>query len=176
VASLEHPDLERIGQALVDLASDLGYLAPHIAAIGERSGAWPLHVPARGPRLMLVHRLAGTMGAIHDHGVWVALATVVGLEAHRRYRRSAGDGSPRVELGEERFVAPRQQVTLLPPDDVHAHGHLAGRGEPAWLLILTGDDQARYRRNEWDTLSGRHRSLEVGDRGRWLDTETFPGA
>ena len=31
---------------------------------------------------------------------------------------------------------------------------------------MTGDDQTRFRRNEWDLATGRHRILEPGDGGR----------
>ena len=65
-------------------------------------------------------------------------------------------------------------ATLLPPDDLHDHGHLAGQGEPAHVLIMTGDDQSLFTRNEWDLATGRHRVLEPGDRGRWLATQPWP--
>ena len=66
-------------------------------------------------------------------------------------------------------------VTLLPPDDVHDHGHLPGHGSPAWILVLLGDTQTRYARNEWDLVTGRHRVLVPGDGGRFIASEPFPG-
>ena len=114
------------------------------------------------------------MGAVHDHRVWVALATVAGLETHRRYRRPAV-ASEAPTLAEETVVAAREAVTLVPPDDIHDHGHVHGRGDPAYCLILTGDDQRRYERNEWDLATGRHRLLVPGDGGRWIATEPMPG-
>jgi hypothetical protein len=99
---------------------------------------------------------------------------VTGLETHRRYRRPvAPDDVP--TLAEETLVAPRESVTLLPPDDIHDHGHVVGRGDPAYCLILTGDDQRRYERTEWDLETGRSRILRPGDGGRWLATEPVPG-
>jgi predicted metal-dependent enzyme (double-stranded beta helix superfamily) len=172
-ASLDRPDLAAIGDALVELAADTTYLARWIDELGDTSGMVRLHAPERGPRLMLVHRLEGQMGAVHDHGVWVALATVTGLETHRRYRRPAArDEVP--TMVEETLVAPRESVTLLPPDDIHDHGHVLGRGEPAYCLILTGDDQRRYERTEWDLVTGRSRVLRPGDGGSWLATEGVP--
>ena len=39
---------------------------------------------------------------------------------------------------------------------------------------MTGDDQTRFRRNEWDLTTGRHRVLEPGDGGRWLASQPMP--
>jgi hypothetical protein len=167
------PDLAAIGDALVILARDHDYLAGRMAELGNASGFIRLHAPARGPRLMLVHRLQGQMGAVHDHGCWVAIAPIVGIETHRRYRVSGAGEEARLERVREDALAHGDQVTLLPPDDLHDHGHLAGRGDPAYVLIVTGDDQTRFVRQEWDLATGRRRVLQVGDRGRWLASEPF---
>jgi hypothetical protein len=84
------------------------------------------------------------------------------------------DAAPRVELAEDRILAGAETATMLPPDDVHDHGHLVGRGTPAHVLILLGDDQTRFTRNEWDLATGRHRVLVPGDGGRWLASDSFP--
>jgi predicted metal-dependent enzyme (double-stranded beta helix superfamily) len=174
-SSPSRPDLETIGRALADLATDRDYLGAWIDHLGERSGSLAIHAPARGPRLMLVHRSEGEMSAVHSHGTWVAVSPIVGLETHRRWRVIRDGGSaPRVELAEDRSLVPADAATLLPPDDVHDHGHLVGRGEPAYVLILLGDDQTRSTREEWDLGSGRHRILRPGDGGRWLATESWP--
>jgi hypothetical protein len=172
-AAAPSPDLRAIGDALVTLAADTAYLERWIGELGETSGMVRIHAPERGPRLMLVHRLEGEMGAVHDHRVWVALATVTGLETHRRYRRPIHAGDVPA-VAEESLVAPREAVTLLPPDDIHDHGHVAGRGDPAYCLILTGDDQRRYPRTEWDLATGRSRVLRPGDGGRWLASDPTP--
>ncbi len=125
---------------------------------------------------MIVHRTAGTMSAVHSHGTWVAASPVSGLETHRRWR-VAGDSSRRLrppEIVEVAELGPAQVATLLPPDDVHDHGHLAGRGTPAHVLILTGDDQRLFERHEWDAATGRHRLLRPGDGGRWLASDPWP--
>ncbi|HEV7810052.1 MAG TPA: hypothetical protein VGO64_05610, partial [Candidatus Limnocylindrales bacterium] len=75
----------------------------------------------------------------------------------------------------DRALEASDVATLLPPDDVHDHGHLVGRGAPAYALILLGDDQTRFTRMEWDLATGRHRVLPPGDGGRWLASEPFPG-
>jgi len=170
------PDLTSIGAALVDLAIDVDYLRSWVAQLSGRSGGVPIHAPERGPRLLLVHRSDGEMGAIHDHATWVAIAAISGLETHRRYRL-VGDGpAARPEVVEARGLRAADLATLLPPDDIHDHGHLAGQGSPAYVLIMTGDDQKVFRRNEWDSVTGRHRILVPGDGGRFLASEAMPGA
>jgi predicted metal-dependent enzyme (double-stranded beta helix superfamily) len=165
-----------IGGALVDLARDADYLAPWLARIGAQGGSLPIHAPERGPRLFLVHRPEGGMSAIHDHATWVALSPIVGLETHRRYRLVGGGAAARPEVIESRALQAADLATLLPPDDIHDHGHLVGHGAPAYVLIMTGDDQTRFRRNEWDLATGRHRILEPGDGGRWIASEPMPDA
>jgi len=169
------PDLEAIGGALTDLARDTEYLGGWLARLGDRSGSLAIHAPDRGPRLTLVHRTEGQMSAVHDHGTWVAACPVVGVETHRRWQVVRGEGGPpSVELAEDRALQPAEVATLLPPDDVHDHGHLVGRGAPAWTLILLGDRQTQFRRNEWDLATGRHRILAPGDGGRWVASEAWP--
>lgn len=175
VGAADHPtrpDLAAIGRALVDLARDHDRLVPLITELGERSGVLPVHVPERGPRLMLVHRTRGQVSAVHDHGCWVAIAPIVGVETHRRYR-VVGDGDrARLELATEQALRHGDHATLLPPDDLHDHGHL-GSGDPAYVLIMTGDDQVRFARQEWDPATGRRKVLHPGERGRWVDSEPF---
>ena len=45
---------------------------------------------------------------------------------------------------------------------------------PKRVLIMTGDDQTRYTRNEWDLATGRRRILHPGETGRWLASEPMP--
>jgi predicted metal-dependent enzyme (double-stranded beta helix superfamily) len=174
-AAQRTPDLASIGAELSALASDADYLGRWIERLGGRSGALPIHAPERGPRLTLVHRPEGEMSAVHSHGTWVAISPIVGMETHRRWR-VVGEGgtSPWIELAEDLALEAAQVATLLPPDDVHDHGHLAGRGSPAYALILLGDDQTRFARTEWDLATGRSRVLVPGDGGRWLASEPMP--
>lgn len=174
-ADLVSPGLTSIADALVQLASDHDYLAPAIARLGDVNGLTGLHVPERGPRLFLVHRRHGQMGAVHDHRVWVALTPVVGVETHRRWRPASPADRDRLSLADEQAVQPATCITLQPPDDIHDHGHKLGVGDAAYVLILLGDDQFRYTRSEWDPETGRRRTLEPGNAGRWLAAESFPG-
>jgi len=167
------PDLKAIGAALTDLAADVEYVRSWAERLGERTGLLRIHAPARGPRLTIVHRLAGQLSAVHDHGTWVALSPISGLETHRRYRLPDGPDS-RPEIAEVSSLAAAQVTTLMPPGDIHDHGHLAGIGEPAYVLILTGDDQTRFERHEWDPATGQHRVLQPGQSGRWLARDPWP--
>jgi predicted metal-dependent enzyme (double-stranded beta helix superfamily) len=125
--------------------------------------------------LTLVHRPEGEMSAVHSHGTWVAISPIVGVETHRRWRIVGdGGGAPRIELAEDLALEAAQAATLLPPDDIHDHGHLVGRGSPAYALILLGDDQTRFTRTEWDLTTGQSRTLVPGDGGRWLASEPMP--
>jgi hypothetical protein len=173
-AATADPDLKSIGDALVDMAADLDYLARWVERLGDVSGSLGIHAPARGPRLMVIHRRENQMGAVHDHATWVAIAPIVGLETHRRYRLAGEGPTARPEVTESLGLEPSQVATLLPPDDLHDHGHLAGHGAPAYVLIMTGDDQTRFMRNEWDLATGRHRLLRPGETGRWLASQPMP--
>jgi predicted metal-dependent enzyme (double-stranded beta helix superfamily) len=169
-------DMAPIGAALADLAGDVDYLATWVARLGDRGGGLPIHAPPRGPRLLLVHRSEGQMGAVHDHATWVAISPILGVETHRRYRIVGEGPAARPEVVEARALRPSDYATLLPPDDIHDHGHLPGSGAAAYVLIMTGDDQTLFRRNEWDVATGRHRILEPGDGGRFLASQPMPGA
>jgi len=157
------PDLRSVGVALAELALDTDYFAPMIAQIDPaQNGGFPLHVPERGPRLFFLHRPRGVMSAVHSHGCWVAIACVAGTETHQRYSVSSG-GVASVAL--ERALAPGDVVTLMPPEDVHSHGHRVGSGEVPYSLILTGDDQLQFPRREYDVPAGTYRDLPPGEFG-----------
>ena len=179
-APLDTPDLAAIGVALSELARDTDYMGRWITRLAEgpegERGSVEIHAPERGPRLMMVHRPTGGMSAAHDHGTWVAIASIAGIETHRRYRSVGERAAPGIEVVEALELGPTHATTLLPPDDIHDHGHVVGRGEPAHILILTGNDQRRYTRNEWDIATGRHRVLRPGERGRWLASEPMPAS
>lgn len=167
-AAAPMPDLPAIGAALVELASDFDYLRSWVDRLGPEGGSLPIHAPTRGPRLMIVHRPEGGMSAVHDHSTWVAITPIEGLETHRRYRRPREGSTALPELAETLSLVSSHVATLLPPDDIHDHGHLTGHGTPAYVLIMTGDDQRLHTRNEWDLASGKHRVLGPGEGGRWL--------
>lgn len=171
LAAAPGPDMPAIAGLLTELAADQEYFAHHIDRVRDQSGSKPIHAPDRGPRLMIVHRLTGQMGAIHSHKVWVAIAPLAGVETHRLYdvTNKTADGHASLKLADERHVGFGESVTLVPPRDVHAHGHVAGIGDPAYLLILTGDDQRRYEREQFDLANGTYRVLAPGDPGDWLE-------
>jgi hypothetical protein len=55
---------------------------------------------------------------------------------------------------------------LVPPRDVHNHGHVAGTGPSPYSLILLGDDMLVFNPQEYDPEQGTWRALEPGDPGR----------
>ena len=145
------------------LATDLDYVMRWVERMGDTNGGVPIHAPTRGPRLSIVHRPEGEMGAIHDHGTWVAISPIVGLETHRRYRIRGDGASARPEVAETLYLEPTQMATLLPPDDIHDHGHLSGHGTPAYVLIMTGDDQTRVHAQR---VGSRHGAASAPAAGR----------
>lgn len=167
------PDMAAIGRAMVQLARDHDHLMPRIAELGDTTGILRLLVPERGPRLMLVHRREGEVSAVHDHGCWVAIAPIVGVETHRLYRVIGSAEQERLERISEQALGHGDAATIVPPNDLHDHGHLVGKGDAAYVLIMTGDDQNRFVRQEWDLATGRRKVLPVGVRGRFLDSEPF---
>ena len=57
-------------------------------------------------------------------------------------------------------------ATLVPPHDVHNHGHVLGSGASPDSLILLGDDMLLFEREEYDPDQGTWRRLVPGDPGR----------
>ncbi len=57
-------------------------------------------------------------------------------------------------------------MTLVPPDDVHNHGHVLGSGPSPYSLILLGDDMLLFEREEYDPDQDVGQSLAPGDPGR----------
>jgi hypothetical protein len=54
-------------------------------------------------------------------------------------------------------------ATLVPPRDVHSHGHIAGSGPRPYSLILLGGDMLLFGREEYDPERGTCRALAAGD-------------
>jgi len=57
-------------------------------------------------------------------------------------------------------------ATLVPPRDVHNHGHVPGTGPSPYSLILLGDDMLLFGREEYDPGRGTWRALPPSDPGR----------
>ena len=45
-------------------------------------------------------------------------------------------------------------ATLIPPKDVHNHGHITGSGPSPYPLIPLGDDMLLFNREEYDPAAG----------------------
>jgi predicted metal-dependent enzyme (double-stranded beta helix superfamily) len=162
------PDMEEVGRLLVELAADEEYFAPLIAKIpAEAPGVQWLAKPDRGPRLVLVHRPDGMMAYTHSHRCWVAIAPVQGVETHQHWNVARHEGGrAELSLADERALLRGDVATLVPPDDVHNHGHVLGTGPSPYSLVLLGDDMLLFERQEYDPDRGTWRELAPGDPGR----------
>src|SRR5215467_9240390 len=162
------PDMDEVGRLLVELAAEEGYLAPLVAQMpAESPGVHWLAKPDRGPRLVLVHRPEGVMAYTHSHQCWVAIAPVRGVETHQHWNAVRHEGGRAdLSLVDERALHCGDAVTLIPPDDVHNHGHVLGSGPSPYSLILLGDDMLLFEREEYDPEQGTWRGLIPGDPGR----------
>jgi hypothetical protein len=161
-------DMGQVGRLLVDLAADEEFFAPLIDQVSAGSpGVHWLVQPERGPRLVLVHRPEGVMAYTHSHHCWVALAPVRGVETHQRWRAVRHDnGRAELSLAEERALHRGDVATLVPPHDVHNHGHVAGTGPTPYSLVLLGDNMLVFEREEYDPERGTWQRLAPGDPGR----------
>jgi predicted metal-dependent enzyme (double-stranded beta helix superfamily) len=168
VRSAEIVDMDQVGRALVELAADEGFFGPLIAQLpsGSPGSRWLIR-PERGPRLVLVHRPEGVMGYTHSHRCWVGIAPVRGVETHQRWDAVRQDGGrAELRLADQRALARGDVATLVPPRDVHNHGHVACSGPSPYSLILLGDDMLLFSREEYDPERGTWRALVPGDPGR----------
>ena len=161
-------DMDQVGRLLVELAADEEFFAPLIAELPSASpGNHWLIRPERGPRLVLFHRPEGVMACTHSHHCWVGIAPVRGVETHQRWDAIRyKDGRAELRLADERALVPGDVVTLVPPRDVHNHGHVTGTGPSPYSLILLGNDMLLFERQEYDPERGTWRALAPGDPGR----------
>src|SRR5439155_22600824 len=73
---------------------------------------------------------------------------------------------PELRLADERALVHGDVATLVPPRDVHNHGHVAGPGPSPYSLILLGDDMLLFDRQEYDPERGTWRALAPGNPGQ----------
>lgn len=161
-------DMDAVGRLLVELAADDDYLRPLVAAMTPDSpgGTW-LVEPSRGPRLVLFHRPEGVISYTHSHSCWVAITPVCGVETHQRWNADChADSSADLLLADQRALRHGDVATLIPPNDIHSHGHVAGTGSSPYSLILLGDNQLAFERKEFDVAARRWHQLPPGDPGR----------
>jgi hypothetical protein len=74
-------------------------------------------------------------------------------------------GRADLRLAEERALVRGDAATLVPPRDVHNHGHVPGSGDSPYSLILLGDDMLLFDREEYDPEKGTWRALAAGNPG-----------
>lgn len=107
------------------------------------------------------------MAYTHSHRCWVALAPVRGVETHQHWDviRHA-NGHAELSLADEHALRRGDVATLIPPRDVHNHGHVTGSGPSPYSLILLGDNMLLFEREEYDPGQETWRELAPGDPGR----------
>ena len=107
------------------------------------------------------------MAYTHSHHCWVAVAPVRGVETHQRWDAVRHeDGRAELRLADDRAMHHGDVATLIPPGDVHNHGHVLGTGPSPYSLILLGDNMYLFERQEYDPQQGTWRKLAPGDPGR----------
>jgi predicted metal-dependent enzyme (double-stranded beta helix superfamily) len=168
LCSVDVLDMGAVGRLLVQLAADEEFFGPLITGMPpESQGVNWLVQPERGPRLVLVHRPEGVMAYTHSHGCWVAIAPVRGAETHQHWNVVRdGGGRAELSLAGEHVLHRGDVATLVPPRDVHNHGHVVGTGPAPYSLILLGDNMFVFDRQEYDPGEGTWRALRRGDPGR----------
>jgi predicted metal-dependent enzyme (double-stranded beta helix superfamily) len=151
-------------EAVVTAAlTDRDYWQELVDELGEVPGR-QLHWPDTGVRVVVTHRKNGQMSPIHSHECWVALTPLQGVETHRLYQTLGGPKSP-VSLVEERHLQRNALVTLIPPNDIHSHGHPRSEHQPGHTLIVLGDAQEKFLRYEYDPITGEPSPLPPGQMG-----------
>jgi len=107
------------------------------------------------------------MAYTHSHRCWVAIAPIRGVETHQHWNAVRhADGRADLSLADERALRRGDVATLIPPDDVHNHGHVLGTGPSPYSLILLCDDMLLFEREEYDPYLGTWGRLAPGDPGR----------
>src|SRR5262249_25447066 len=95
------------------------------------------------------------------------IAPVRGVETHQHWHAVRhDDGRAELSLAGERALRRGDVATLIPPQDVHNHGHVTGTGPSPYSLIRPGDDMLPFERPEYDPAPGTWRALAPGDPGR----------
>ena len=159
--------MDQVGQVLVELAADEEFFGPLIAQLpsGSPGSRWLIR-PERSPAGARPPP-GGSDGLHHSHRCWVGIAPVRGVETHQKWDavRHAG-GRAELRLADERALVHGDVATLVPPRDVHNHGHVAGSGPSPYSLILLGDDMLLFDREEYDPERGSWRALAPGNPGR----------
>jgi hypothetical protein len=124
------------------------------------------------------HFTAGSLAMALAHAQHVTDAEPTQLVARCLHNRNARSGSPgsdtvttaegsaNMRLVDERALDPGEFVTLVPPGDIHSHGHAIGTGSSPYSLILLGDDMLRFERKEFDLEQGLWRRLGPDEPGR----------
>lgn len=166
IARVDDPKV--VAGLLAGFASNREYFEPLIAPMDpDQMGGAALHVPDEGPRLFLMHRPKGVMSYVHSHETWAAVAPIAGVETHRSYRvvGEAADGRAELRVADELRLTPGTAAVVIPPYDIHSHGHAGDDDEVPYTLILTGEDQVKFARREYDVDAGTYRDLPPGDFG-----------
>ena len=153
--------MDEVGRLLVEAGRRRGVSRPADRGDAFRGvrGEVAGQARQRGPRLVLFHRAEGGHG-LHPFPPLLESGSPRSA-AWRRISGGTRSAMPRPgrRLTDERGLHCDDVVTLVPPRDVHNHGHVAGTGPSPYSLILLGDDMLLFEREEYDPEQGTWRQL-----------------
>ena len=153
------PLVEQLKPPFAELLADQGWLPDRFAqpdatsGMGGGIGQYLLY-RSQTPTFTIFSLVvpSGSMTPVHDHLAWGLVGLYRGEQQEEMYALMVGDpdeGEARIELLEERRVAPGEFYPILPPDnDIHRVTTISA--EPSISIHLLGNDTGCVLRHTYD--------------------------